>query len=71
VLEKISEGVRKFFFFEKKKQKTFVLLATAFPERLSLESQKFWFLFKKKEPLPCCFAGDGFATPVDMISRGD
>jgi len=42
---------RKDFFFEKKKQKTFACLASAFPERLGLMSKSFLVLFFKKELL--------------------
>jgi hypothetical protein len=36
------------FFFEKKKQKTLIYLASAFPDRLSPESQKFFGSFFQK-----------------------
>jgi hypothetical protein len=36
------------FFFEKKKQKTFIHLASAFPEGLGPGSKAFWFFFSKK-----------------------
>jgi hypothetical protein len=42
----------KVFFFEKKKQKTFGRLASAFPERLSPRIKSFLVLFFKKELLP-------------------
>jgi hypothetical protein len=44
--------IRKAFFFEKKKQKTFIRLALASQERLGPDSQKFLVLFFKKELLP-------------------
>jgi hypothetical protein len=40
------------FFFEKKKQKTFAHLASAFPGRLGPGFKSFLVLFFKKEPLP-------------------
>jgi hypothetical protein len=52
------KGERKHFFFEKKKQKTFVLLVAAFPGTLAPALKVFWFppggrrLFFKKELLP-------------------
>jgi hypothetical protein len=39
---------RKRFFFEKKKQKTFAKLASAFPQRLSLNLSKFFGSFFQK-----------------------
>jgi hypothetical protein len=41
----------KVFFFEKKKQKTFIRLASASPERLGFISKSFLVLFFKKELL--------------------
>jgi hypothetical protein len=41
-------GGSKDFFFEKKKQKTFDCLASAFPERLGPDSQKFFGSFFQK-----------------------
>jgi len=38
----------KIFFFEKKKQKTFIRLAAAFPDRASQGAKVFWFFFSKK-----------------------
>jgi hypothetical protein len=41
------------FFFEKKKQKTFVMLSRALPTA-HLKTQKFfWFFFSKKNILAC------------------
>jgi hypothetical protein len=40
-------------FFEEKKQKTFIRLASAFPDELSLRGKSSLVLFSKKEPLPC------------------
>jgi hypothetical protein len=48
----VSDGKRKAFFFEKKKQKTFEHLAAAFPDRASQTRKSFLVLFFKKEPLP-------------------
>jgi hypothetical protein len=45
-------GESKNFFFEKKKQKTFANLASAFPERLGPRFKSFLVLFSKKELLP-------------------
>jgi len=42
-----------FFFFEKKKQKTFANLASAFPEKLGRGFKSFLVLFFKKELLSC------------------
>jgi hypothetical protein len=43
--------LRKIFFFEKKKQKTFAHWASASPERLGPEFKSFLVLFFKKELL--------------------
>jgi hypothetical protein len=43
---------RKRFFFEKKNQKTFANLVSAFPERLARICKSFLLLFFKKEVLP-------------------
>jgi hypothetical protein len=48
----IGQG-RKVFFFEKKKQKTFVCLAAAFPDQLSPDSQKFFGSFFQKRTSFC------------------
>jgi hypothetical protein len=42
---------RKDFFFEKKKQKTFVRLAAAFPDGARQGPKVFWFFFSKKNCL--------------------
>jgi iron complex outermembrane receptor protein len=42
------DGEERVFFFEKKKQKTFTLLAAAFPDRLGQVPKVFWFFFSKK-----------------------
>jgi hypothetical protein len=47
----VSTRKRKNFFFEKKKQKTFIRLASAFPERLGPGFKSFLVLFFKKELL--------------------
>jgi hypothetical protein len=39
---------KKVFFFEKKKQKTFIRLASAFPDGLTLNEQKFFGSFFQK-----------------------
>jgi hypothetical protein len=39
---------KKVFSFEKRKQKTFICLAPAFPDRLSLNEQKFFGSFFQK-----------------------
>jgi hypothetical protein len=59
-----SPKVRKDFFFEKKQQKTFAQLASAFPQRLSLNLSKFFGSFFKKEPLalPLAFGGGHLHT---------
>jgi hypothetical protein len=44
----VRASSRKTFFFEKKKQKTFAQLASAFPQRLSLNVSKFFGAFFKK-----------------------
>jgi hypothetical protein len=44
--------VRKHFFFEKKKQKTFAHLAAASPEALGPGCKSFLVLFFKKEHFP-------------------
>ncbi len=49
----------KFFFFEKKKQKTFLILASASPDRLSPDSQKFFGSFFQKRT---------FFLPLFLIS---
>jgi hypothetical protein len=46
-----EDEVRQHFFFEKKKQKTFGYLASAFPGGLSPVCKSFLVLFFKKEPL--------------------
>jgi hypothetical protein len=43
--ELLSKKGSKHFFFEKKKQKTFGLLAAASPEKLAQGSKVFWFFF--------------------------
>jgi hypothetical protein len=49
--------VRKHFFFEKKKQKTFG------PWRALQESKVFWFFFSKKNILPFYVSAYGFVVP--------
>jgi hypothetical protein len=51
---KAARTGRKDFFFEKKKQKTFAQLASAFPQRLSLYLSKFFGSFFQKRTT--CFA---------------
>jgi hypothetical protein len=47
-----GEGVRKAFFFEKKKQKTFVHLGSVLPTRLEAKwVEVFWFFFSKENAL--------------------
>jgi hypothetical protein len=62
---------RKDFFFEKKKQKTFAQLASAFPQRLSLNVSKFFGSFFKKAPLalPLAFRGGDLHTWVVTKKR--
>jgi len=43
---------KKAFFFEKKKQKTFVLLSRTYPPARAPRSKSFLVLFFKKELLP-------------------
>ena len=43
--------IRKVFFFEKKKQKTFVRSGRAFPRSRSQDAKVFWFFFSEKNAL--------------------
>jgi hypothetical protein len=47
----MSEG-RKTFFFEKKKQKTFIPCGPRQPRRARKSAKVFWFFFTKKNSLP-------------------
>jgi len=46
----------KVFFFEKKKQKTFIHLIRRIRTNYSLLIKVFWFFFSKKNTLPCLVA---------------
>jgi hypothetical protein len=48
----LRADVRKDFFFEKKKQKTFEWLSRAYPADLRQGVRVFWFFFSKKNMLP-------------------
>jgi hypothetical protein len=47
--------VKKAFFFEKKKQKTFVSLVRAAQQHALQEAKVFWFFFSKKNILHWCY----------------
>jgi hypothetical protein len=44
--------MKKDFFFEKKKQKTFGWLSRAYPADVRQVAKVFWFFFSKKNVLP-------------------
>jgi hypothetical protein len=50
----IDREERKFFFFEKKKQKTFVWLGARWGGGAPYCVRAFWFFFSKKN-IPACF----------------
>jgi hypothetical protein len=54
-----------YIFFEKKKQKTFVCLAAASPERLGPGSKVFWFFFSKKN---CFLHFEGFSAIREEVT---
>jgi hypothetical protein len=60
---KADRGASKYFFFEKKKQKTFDYFGFGLPGATEANSQSFLVLFFKKEPLSAACLGIG-ATPT-------